>query len=117
MISGHTTSSAEDCLLALTRLMNFLLSGKVSPLLAPWLCGAPLTALFKKNGGVRPIAVGEVLHRLASRLCCHFIRPFLPDTFLPHGQVGVGIQGGLEGAIHTVRCALSNLVVMNCLLF
>ena len=50
VISGHTTSSAEDCLLALTRLMNFLLSGKVSPLLAPWLCGAPLMALLKKNG-------------------------------------------------------------------
>ena len=35
--------------------------------------------------------------------------PFLPDTFLPHSQVGVGIQGGLEGAIHTVHCALSEL--------
>jgi len=84
VISGHTTPSAEDCLLALTKLIvNFLLSGKVSPLLAPWIRGAPLTALLKKNGGVRPIAVGEVLRHLASRLCCHFIRPFLLDTFLP----------------------------------
>jgi len=70
VIGGHTTSSA---LLALTKLMNFLLSGKVSPLLAPWICGAPLTALLKKNGGVRPIAVGEVLRHLASCLCCCFI--------------------------------------------
>ena len=108
-VSGHTTSSAEDCLHALTRFMNFLLSGKASPLLAPWLCGAPLTALLKKTGGVRPIAVGEVLRRLASRLCCHFVRPFLPDVFLPHGQGGVGIPGGLEGAIHAVRHALSQL--------
>ena len=65
VISGHTISSAEDCLFAVTRLMNFLLPGKVSPLLAPWLCGTPLTALLKKNGGVKPIAVGEVLRRLA----------------------------------------------------
>ena len=96
-VSGHTTSSAEDYLHVLTRFMNFLLSGKASPLLAPWVCGAPLTALLKKNGGVRPIAVGEVLRCLASRLCCHCVRPFLTDTFLPHGQVGVGIPGGLEG--------------------
>lgn len=98
----RTISSAEDCLHALTRLINLLLSGKVSPLLAPWLCGAPLTALLKKHGGVQPIVVGEVLCHLASRSCCHFIRPFLPDTFLPHSQIGVGIPCGLEGAIHTV---------------
>jgi len=108
-VIGHTTPSADDCLHNLTRLMNFLLAGKASPLLAPWLCGAPLTALLKKNGGVRPIAVGEILRRLASRLCCQFARPFLPDYFLPHGQVGVGIPGGLEAAIHAVRHSLSVL--------
>ena len=47
--------------------MNHLLSGKAPSCLAPWLCGAPLTALRKKGGGVRPIAVGEVLRRLARR--------------------------------------------------
>jgi len=82
VVSGHTTSSAEDCLHALTRLMSFLLSGKASLLLTPCLCGAPLTALLKKNGGVRPIAVGEVLCHLASQLCCQFVCPFLPDTFI-----------------------------------
>ena len=69
VISGRTTSYVEHCLLALTKLMNFLLSGKVSPLLAPWICGTPLTALLKKNGGVRLIAVGEVLRCLASCGC------------------------------------------------
>ena len=49
-VSGHTAPSAELCLTTLTHLMNFLLSGKASPSLAPWLCGAPLTALLKKNG-------------------------------------------------------------------
>jgi len=29
--------------------------------------------------------------------------------FLPYGQVGVRIQGGLEAAIHGVCCALSQL--------
>ena len=59
------------------------------------------------SGGVRPIAVGEIFRRLASRLCCQFARPFLSDFFLPFGQVGVGIPGGLEAAIHAVRHSLS----------
>ena len=102
-VSGHTTSSAKDCLHALTRLTNFLLSGKASPLLAPWFCGVPLTALLKKNGVVRLIAVGEVLRRLASWLCCQFVRSFLPDSFLPHGQD----PRWLRRAINAVRHALS----------
>ena len=67
----------------------------------------PLTALLKKNGGVHPIAVGEILHRLASRLCCEFAFPFLSDFFLPYGQVDVGIPGDLEVAIHAVHHSLS----------
>jgi len=66
-----------------------------------------LTALLKKGGGVRPIAVGEVLRRLAGRLCCLIVCPSLPDVFLPYGQVGIGIPGGLECAVHITRCFLS----------
>jgi hypothetical protein len=32
--------------------------------------GAPLTALNKKAGGIRPIAVGDVLRRLVSKCVC-----------------------------------------------
>ena len=73
-------------------------------LISSWLCGAPLTALFKKHdgGGVRPIAVGEVLRRLVSRICCAAVKSKLPDIFLPYGQVGVGIRGGLEAAVHSL---------------
>ena len=70
-------------------------------------CGAPLTALLKKGGDVRPIAVGKVLHHLASCLCCLIDCPSQPDIFLPYGQVGVGIHGGLECAIHATCRFLS----------
>ena len=44
--------------------LNLLLSGKAPPLLAPWLCGAPIMALQKKDSNsYRPIAVGETLRR------------------------------------------------------
>ena len=58
---------------AMTRFLNLFLSGKGPPQLAPWLCGAPLTALQKRNGGIRPIAVGETLRRLISSCAMNHI--------------------------------------------
>ena len=83
-------------------MLCFLLSGRVDVRIAPWLCGAPLTALLKKQGGIRPIAVEEILCRLTSRLCCSAVKAASQDVFLPYGQVGVGTRGGLEAAIHSL---------------
>ena len=44
-ICGHPAPTAQDCLHALTVLVNLLLSGKAHSWLSPWLAGAPLTAL------------------------------------------------------------------------
>jgi len=79
-ISGTTAPAAWDCLASLTCLMNYLLSGKAPSCLVPWLCGAPLMALLKKEGGIFPIAVSEVLQCIASRLCCLAVRPSLPGA-------------------------------------
>ena len=108
-IDGTTTPSARDCLHRLTHFMCSL-SGQTDTWLAPWLIGAPLTALNKKQGGVRPIAVGEVLRHLASCLCCVAVRSKLPDVFIPAGQVGVGIKGGLEAAIHCLSSFIESHV-------
>ena len=35
------------------------------------------------------------------------VRSLLPDLLLPFGQVGVGISGGLEAAVHPMRSILS----------
>ena len=116
-MSGFTAPVAQDCLHQLTRLINFLLSGKASCLVAPWLCGVPITALHKKNGGVHSIMACETIKRLVSHVCYLSVKDDLPDLFLPYGQVGVGIKGGLEAAIHsfqhfiriTLTCALLSL--------
>ena len=102
-VTGSVAPSAQIWLEQLTKFMSSMLAGELDDHIAPWLSGAPLTALLKKSGGIRPIAVGEVLRRLASRLCCGAVKPRLPDTFLPYGQVGVGIKGGLEAVIHACR--------------
>ena len=102
-ISGTTVPAAQQCLLELTKWMNLLQSGRLHSSLSPWLGGAPLIALRKKDNGIHPIADGEVFRRQASRLCCVAVRSELPDIFLPYGQVGVGVKGGLEAAIHALR--------------
>ena len=102
-IKGTGVPEAKFCLDNLTRLASSLLSGKIDRAIAPWLSGAPLTSLHKKSGGYRPIAIGEVIRRLISQLCCASVKSHLPDVFLPYGQVGVGVRGGMEASVHTVR--------------
>jgi hypothetical protein len=69
---------------------------------APWLCGPPLTALFKPNGGVRPIAVGEVIRRLVAK--CLMARVRQPaQALLAPLQLGVSVKGGAEAMVHTFR--------------
>ncbi len=97
-ICSILTPSSESCLVELTKFLNLLLSGLAHPYFARWLCGAPLLALI--NNSFRPIAVGEMLHRLASKLCCLIVKSKLPDILIPFGQVGVGIK---EAAIHISR--------------
>ena len=108
-VVGITAPVATVCLAELTLLMNILLAVRMDHRAAPWLVGAPVTALVKKGGGFRPIAVCEVIRRLASRLCCTAVRRKLPELFLPYNQVGVGMQGGLEAAIHSIHRILQEL--------
>ena len=105
-VAGSVVPATQTCLDQLTKLMSFILAGKLDSSIAPWLAGAPLTALRKEKGGFRPIAVGDVFRRLASRLCCAAAKSRLPDLLLPYGQVGVGVKGGLEAASHSVRAAI-----------
>ena len=105
-VHGTTIPAAVECQAELTRLVNYLLAGRADRCLSPWLVGAPLTALKKPAGGLCPVAVGEVLRRLISRVSCAAVKSRLPGLLLPSGQVGVGIRCGLEAAVHSVRSAL-----------
>ena len=58
---------AHEMLSALTKFINLLAAGQVPSSIRPYLCGATLLACKKKNGGLHPIAVGEVLRRLVSK--------------------------------------------------
>ena len=65
-------------------------------------------SLIKNGGGVRLIAVGEVLRRLTSKLASSAVRHTAVEHLSPL-QVGVGIKNGTEAIIHAVNNLLSNV--------
>ena len=86
----------------MTQVVNKLLTGTLPPLTRRYACGANLTALVKKDGGLRPIACGDVWRRLTARCVCkNFANEFL--NVLDPFQFGVAISGGTEILVHTAR--------------
>ena len=95
-IAGH------KLLTVITGFVNMLLNGVCHPNFIPVLFGGNLTALMKKSGDIRPIAVGYTWRRIAAKCVNAFAISFLGDYFAPT-QRGVGISGGYEAAVHAAR--------------
>lgn len=95
----NSGEAALQLLTSLTKLSNFMLSGKVCQEFVPYLYGASFN---KKDGGIRPIAIGATIRRLVSKLCCANISEELVQILKPK-QIGFGVKGGAEAAIHSVR--------------
>jgi len=68
----------------------------------PVFFGGRLLALSKKSGGIRPIAIGLTLRRLASKCANSYGVKKLAGYFYPH-QLGIGTPGGCEAAVHSAR--------------
>ncbi|CAI6010743.1 unnamed protein product [Closterium sp. NIES-65] len=73
----------------------------------PFFTASTLVALQKPQGGVRPIAIGEILPRLLSRCVILHFKQQIRDFFLPSLQFGVTVSAGIEVMAHTVQSALS----------
>jgi hypothetical protein len=87
---------------AIRNLVSLMLREDIPPSVNPNLFGASLTALKKKTGGIRPIAVRFVWRRLASKMVVARVTPNLERMFSPH-QLGVGGRGGAEAGAHAAR--------------
>jgi len=70
--------------------------------------GGRLIALQKKDGGIRPVAVGYTLRRLAAKCANMFVIQRRSEALSPI-QVGVGVAGGAEAAVHASRRLLQYL--------
>jgi len=97
----------NSCLQALTIFINFLLSGRAPSRLSPYIAGAILVALGKKDNGVRPIAIGEIFRRICSKFCARSSRNLQKNYFEPL-QLGVGTSGGCETIVHSVNSLIKS---------
>jgi len=91
----------------LTNLVNLLLNGELPEYVREVIFEGSLIALQKKNDDIRPIAVGYTLRRLAAMCTCVIGSPTVAS--LAPLQLGVGVPGGAEAAIHATRRYVSNM--------
>ncbi len=90
-------------------IQNFL-DAKLPADCATHLSGAQLTALWKSDRSIRPIACGIVYRRLASRLDMWSIKNDVElQNYLEPHQISVGTAGGLEAGVHALRHTLSSM--------
>ena len=97
---GEVSQRLVEVLVKFTN--EIVLRGNIPLAVSSSFFGASLIALSKKDGGVRPIAIGNTLRRLAGKCCMLKLSQQLPSTFQPH-QLGVGTTSGAEAVVHACR--------------
>ena len=93
---------------SLASFCTLVMEGRVPSTIRPFFFGASLVALEKKSGGVRPIAVGCTLRRLVAKIAGYMVSEDMAELFSPR-QLGYGVRGGAEAAVHATRKYLQNL--------
>ena len=108
-LSDMLNSATDDKLKhSLTDFVNLLLKSDLPVPVREILYEGRLIALQKRDGGIRPIDVGYTLRRLAAKCGNAFVIKRRNEELKPI-QVGVGVSGGAEAAVHATRRLLSNL--------
>ena len=79
LATEHRDEFLEQC----KSIINLLAKGDAPLSIAPLLAGATLTALPKKDNGIRPVAVGEVLRRLTAKCLCSSFKEEAQTYFFP----------------------------------
>ena len=93
MSGGETVESGRRLPLALTDLVNLIFAGNVPNVACGALYGVSLCNLTKKDGGIRPIAIGSTFRRLSAKLAANYVSASLSGSLRPK-QLGVGTTGG-----------------------
>ena len=107
-MSPITSGGAQALLNAMASFIKLVLEGKTPPSVCTFFFGANLTALSKKGGGIRPIVVGCTLRRLAAKVAVNKVRNQMASLLVTH-QLGFGVKGGVEAAVHAARMYMREL--------
>ena len=98
-------ASDPDCLRGICDIIRDIIEGNLGPAAVDLLTAAVSVATDKGGDQVRPLAVPEILYKVAAMLLLESINPFIPALF-PTIQLGCGVKGGTEQAIHRTQLAL-----------
>ena len=107
LIATGAGVGCEALLCALVPFIELVLSGNTPVSIRSFFFGANLIALQKKDGGIRPIAVGCTLRRLAAKVAGMKVVDQMATLLAPR-QLGYGVRNGVEAAVHAARMYLSN---------
>ena len=110
LVAPQIAEAGRRLLKALANLCLKLLRGQIPQHARDFLFATNLSALRKKDGGIRPIAVGNVFRQLASKIAAKRVIPELRRQTSPV-QLGIGVSGGCEAAAHTNRAFVQSPVV------
>eukprot|EP00884_Botryococcus_braunii_P001105 jgi/Botrbrau1/10996/Bobra.0234s0019.1 len=99
----------------LTSLLDAVFRGAMPVGIRPFWVGGPVTPLLKPQGGIRPMAVGSIFRRLASKIAVRAALPVVgPYSNLRLLQVGVGVRGGGEALVHSFNREHVNMIILLC---
>lgn len=107
--SGWTTElirqlmTHEQCSKGIAAIVQDMLNGEISGEAAVRLRAAALSLKPKPDGGVRPLAVGEAIRRIAE---AYILIAKCPAKAFEDVQFGVGEPCGPERARHIIQCAI-----------
>lgn len=95
-------TAKESPVIALLRLLADMIRQGSAPG-ASLLCAARLIGLEKPDGGVRPIAIGDLVYRVVTKAILTTL--YQPEMLLP-SQLGVNSPGGVEPAVFLLEDAI-----------
>ena len=107
LLTGATDNNLQQ---ALVDWVNLTLAGSFDKEVNEVIYGGRLIALQKKDGGIRPITVGYTLRRLAAKCANRCVIERRSRELQPQ-QLGTGVSGGAEAAVHATRRFVQNLPV------
>lgn len=96
------SADGETAVTKVAALVSLLSRGLAPAAVQPFLAGARLIALPKKDDKIRPVAVGECFRRLVAKCLCRSVREEARSRLWPL-QSGVAVPLGVECGVHTVR--------------
>ena len=106
LVSMDANESGYRLLNSISRLVNHILNVNISYWSRDALFVFSLTALCSKDGGIRPIAVGNVFRRITNKLAVQSLCTSLGAA--PPSKDGFVVAGGAEAAVHVTRKFINN---------